>query len=174
MNDATYELLFDNAFGLTEGGDFKVAGVRAGKITTLDVDQKTQRAVIGFKVTETGGSGVREVVICCGYLGEQIEERDRDDLLLEVYAQLGEIYLVRTAYNGVEECLRRITDCLAIYQSIRAGMRSPSACNCADAAPLALTSSVHQVNHSVRSAGSVGRTTSRSERCDSLRNADMS
>ena len=46
-------------------------------------------------------------------LGEQIEEFDRDDLLLEVYAQLGEIYLVRTAYDGVEECLRRMTDCLA-------------------------------------------------------------
>ena len=28
--------------------------------------------------------------------------------MLEVYAQLGEIYLVRTAYDGVEECLRRI------------------------------------------------------------------
>ncbi|MDT5186108.1 MAG: hypothetical protein QOI29_4266 [Mycobacterium sp.] len=38
-------------------------------------------------------------------LGEQIEEFDRDDLLLEVYAQLGEIYLVRTAYDGVEVCL---------------------------------------------------------------------
>src|SRR6185503_20239753 len=54
-------------------------------------------------------------------LGEQIEEFDRDDLLLEVYAQLGEIYLVRTAYDGVEEALRRISDCLAIYQSIRSG-----------------------------------------------------
>ncbi|MFG1934233.1 hypothetical protein ACGFK1_26855 [Mycobacterium sp. NPDC048908] len=54
-------------------------------------------------------------------VGEQVEAADRDDLLLEVYAQLGEIYLVRTAYNGVEEALRRITDCLAVYQSIRAG-----------------------------------------------------
>jgi hypothetical protein len=54
-------------------------------------------------------------------IGEQIEEFDRDDLLLEVYAQLGEIYLVRTAYDGVEVCLQRMTDCLAIYQSIRAG-----------------------------------------------------
>ena len=31
----TYNLLFDNAFGLTEGGDFKVAGVRAGKTDDL-------------------------------------------------------------------------------------------------------------------------------------------
>jgi hypothetical protein len=60
-------------------------------------------------------------------LGEQIEEADRDDLMLEVYAQLGEIYLVRTAYNGVEECLRRMTDCLAVYQSIRAGTNPEAA-----------------------------------------------
>ncbi|HYZ66662.1 MAG TPA: hypothetical protein VE666_02470, partial [Mycobacterium sp.] len=54
-------------------------------------------------------------------LFDPIEAADRDDLMLEVYALLGEIYLVRTAYNGVEECLRRITDCLNIYQSIRTG-----------------------------------------------------
>jgi tetratricopeptide (TPR) repeat protein len=60
-------------------------------------------------------------------LGEQIEAADRDDLMLEVYAQLGEIYLVRTAYNGVEECLRRMTDCLAIYLSIRAGTNPEAA-----------------------------------------------
>ncbi len=53
-------------------------------------------------------------------LGEQIEELDRDDLLLEVYAQLGEIYLVRTAYDGVEMCLQRIADCMAIYQAVLA------------------------------------------------------
>jgi hypothetical protein len=51
----------------------------------------------------------------------RIEQEDRDDLLLEVYAQLGEIYLVRTAYNGVEEVLRRIRDCLAVYTAILAG-----------------------------------------------------
>jgi hypothetical protein len=60
-------------------------------------------------------------------LDEQIETADREDLLLEVYAQLGEIYLVRTAYNGVEECLRRITECLGIYQSIRAGTNPEAA-----------------------------------------------
>jgi tetratricopeptide (TPR) repeat protein len=60
-------------------------------------------------------------------LGERIEELDRDDLLLEVFAQLGEIYLVRTAYNGVEELLGRINGCLAIYQSIRAGANPEAA-----------------------------------------------
>ena len=47
--------------------------------------------------------------------------------MLEVFAQLGEIYLVRTAYDGVEECLRRIRDCLAVYQSIRAGTKPEAA-----------------------------------------------
>ena len=46
----------------------------------------------------------------------QIEEADRDDLMLEVFAQLGEIYLVRTAYDGVREGRPRIDGCLAIYR----------------------------------------------------------
>ena len=45
----------------------------------------------------------------------RIEEADRDALMLEVYAQLGEIYLVRTAYDGVTECLTRMRDCLGQY-----------------------------------------------------------
>ncbi|AQT80021.1 hypothetical protein B1R94_13210 [Mycolicibacterium litorale] len=44
-----------------------------------------------------------------------IEREDRDDLALEVFAQLGEIYLNRTAYDGTRECLARITDCLAQF-----------------------------------------------------------
>ena len=43
--------------------------------------------------------------------------------MLEVFAQLGEIYLVRTAYDGVTSAVRRIRDCLAIYHAIRAGSR---------------------------------------------------
>lgn len=60
-------------------------------------------------------------------LGEQLEDGDRDDLALEVFALLGEIYLVRTAYNGTEECIRRIDECLAIYRSIRAGANPEAA-----------------------------------------------
>ncbi len=52
-----------------------------------------------------------------------IEAADRDDWLLEVYAQLGEIYLVRTAYDGTEESVSRIRECLATYTAIRAGTR---------------------------------------------------
>jgi tetratricopeptide (TPR) repeat protein len=51
----------------------------------------------------------------------RIEQQDRDDLLLEVLAQLGEIYLARGADDGVRESIRRIRDCLAIYSGILAG-----------------------------------------------------
>jgi hypothetical protein len=60
-------------------------------------------------------------------VGSQIEEADRDDLMMEVLAQLGEIYLVRTAYDGVRESIRRIDECLAAYRSIRAGTNPEAA-----------------------------------------------
>jgi virulence factor Mce-like protein len=60
----TFKVEFDNAFGLIEGGDFKVAGVRAGKIKTLDVDKRTRRAVVGFEVTETGFGSLRTDARC--------------------------------------------------------------------------------------------------------------
>ncbi|MGV0814825.1 hypothetical protein ABQF34_22910 [Mycolicibacterium boenickei] len=53
----------------------------------------------------------------------RIEQADRDDYAFEVFAQLGEIFLVRTAYDGVVESISRIRDCLAIYLSIRSGQR---------------------------------------------------
>ena len=51
----------------------------------------------------------------------QIEHEDRDDLGLEAFAQLGEVYLARGANDGVRESIRRIRDCLAIYSGIAAG-----------------------------------------------------
>lgn len=51
----------------------------------------------------------------------QIEREDRDDLMLEVFAQLGEIYLARGTNDGVRESIRRIRDCLAVYSGIAAG-----------------------------------------------------
>lgn len=53
----------------------------------------------------------------------RVEEADRDDYALEVFAQLGEVYLVRTAYDGVVESISRIRDCLTIYLGIRSGQR---------------------------------------------------
>src|SRR5688572_10681816 len=60
----TYKVVLDNAFGLVEGADKKVAGVRAGTIKTLDVDEKTHKAVVGFEITQAGFGSLREDVEC--------------------------------------------------------------------------------------------------------------
>ncbi|WP_158018630.1 hypothetical protein [Mycobacterium basiliense] len=67
--------------------------------------------------------GARDLLIS---LVPHIERADRDDLLLEVFAQLGEVYLARGASDGVRECMRRIRDCLAIYSAILGG-KNPKA-----------------------------------------------
>ncbi|MED5815984.1 hypothetical protein VST63_26810 [Mycolicibacterium sp. 050232] len=53
----------------------------------------------------------------------RIEQADRDDYAFEVFAQLGELCLVRTAYDGVQESISRTRDTLAIYAAIRSGQR---------------------------------------------------
>jgi tetratricopeptide (TPR) repeat protein len=58
----------------------------------------------------------------------QIEQEDRDDLMLEVLAQLGEIYLARGANDGVHESIQRIDDCLAIYTENGADANAPMIC----------------------------------------------
>jgi virulence factor Mce-like protein len=61
----TYEIAFDNAFGLTEGGDFKIAGVRAGSTPSFRVvGQERPRAVVEAKVTEPGFADLREDAHC--------------------------------------------------------------------------------------------------------------
>jgi virulence factor Mce-like protein len=61
-----YELLFDNAFGLTEGGDFKVAGVRAGQTSKFKVRTVDDRplAVVEAEVTEPGLADLRRDARC--------------------------------------------------------------------------------------------------------------
>ena len=67
---------------------------------------------MAFAADETGA---RDLLLS---LIPRIEQEDSDDLMLEVLAQLGEIYLVRGAHDGVRESIRRINDCLAIYAHI--------------------------------------------------------
>jgi virulence factor Mce-like protein len=50
----TYKVELDNAFGLVQGADFKVAGVPAGTIKSIDLDQKSLHAVVIVKVTSAG------------------------------------------------------------------------------------------------------------------------
>ena len=54
-----FKILFSNSFGLAEGGDLKIAGVRAGKITGLDIDRKTHRALVKFEIKKTGFGSLR-------------------------------------------------------------------------------------------------------------------
>jgi virulence factor Mce-like protein len=59
-----YKVVLDNAFGIVEGADLKVAGVRAGTIKSLDVDKKTHKAIVGFEITQEGFGSLRKDVTC--------------------------------------------------------------------------------------------------------------
>ena len=72
---STYYAELDNAFGLVKGGDMKVAGVRAGKITDLILCTKTEKkclpaargtnlALVGFKITQNGFGSLRTDTTC--------------------------------------------------------------------------------------------------------------
>jgi virulence factor Mce-like protein len=50
----TYRIELDNAFGLVDGSELKVAGVPAGTIQSIDLDQKTLHAVVTVHVSEGG------------------------------------------------------------------------------------------------------------------------
>jgi len=59
-----YWVVFDNAFGLIEGGDVKVAGVRAGRVEAMELDRETFRARIGMRITEGGFDDLRTDAHC--------------------------------------------------------------------------------------------------------------
>jgi ABC-type transporter Mla subunit MlaD len=52
--NGTYRIDIDNAFGLVIGADFKVAGVPAGTIESINLDQKSLNAVVTVGVTRGG------------------------------------------------------------------------------------------------------------------------
>ena len=59
-----YWIELDNAFGLIEGGDLKVSGVRAGRVSELKLDRKTKRALVGIEITKTGFDSLRTDTFC--------------------------------------------------------------------------------------------------------------
>ncbi|OMC23967.1 hypothetical protein [Mycobacterium colombiense] len=77
-------------------------------------DELDKARRMAFAADETGA---RDLLLS---LIPRIEREDRDDLMLEALAQLGEIYLARGAYDGVRESVRRIRDCVAIYAGLPA------------------------------------------------------
>jgi phospholipid/cholesterol/gamma-HCH transport system substrate-binding protein len=61
----TYEVVFDNAFGLTDGGDLRIAGVRAGTIDNIRLTGGyPPKAVVDVKVREPGFGELREDATC--------------------------------------------------------------------------------------------------------------
>lgn len=60
----TYKIEFDNAFGLVPGADFKVAGVPAGTISSIGLDQRTLDAVVTVQVTQAGFGQFRSDAFC--------------------------------------------------------------------------------------------------------------
>jgi virulence factor Mce-like protein len=61
-----YTVEMDNAFGLIEGADVKVSGVRAGKIADMRLDEKSgkYRALIDIEITKQGFGDLRSDVFC--------------------------------------------------------------------------------------------------------------
>ena len=63
----TYKIMFDNAFGLTRGGDFRVGGVNAGQTTAFDVVKKKgepPKAVVTVEVSKPGFGDFRKDASC--------------------------------------------------------------------------------------------------------------
>ncbi len=69
--DGTYKIQLDNAFGLVQGADFKVAGVRAGTIQSIDLPQgcingqpTDCHALVTVQVTQPGFGQFRSDAFC--------------------------------------------------------------------------------------------------------------
>jgi ABC-type transporter Mla subunit MlaD len=63
----TYRIVFDNAFGLTEGGDFRVGGVKAGKTSSFDLKTTkghAPKAVVVAQITQPGFDDFRKDAHC--------------------------------------------------------------------------------------------------------------
>jgi virulence factor Mce-like protein len=60
----TYKIVFDNAFGVVKGADFKVGGVAVGSIADLDVNREDARALITVSVKDKGFGSLRSDAEC--------------------------------------------------------------------------------------------------------------
>ncbi len=66
-NGKTYKIIFDNAFGLVKGGDFRVGGVNAGQTTGFEVRKRKDeapKAEVTVEVTKPGFGDFRKDASC--------------------------------------------------------------------------------------------------------------
>jgi len=59
-----YTVVLDNAFGLTEDSDLRADGVNVGRVTDLDVERSTARALATVRIDEPSFAGFRRDVFC--------------------------------------------------------------------------------------------------------------
>jgi virulence factor Mce-like protein len=62
--NGTYKIEVDNAFGIVTGAEFKVAGVPAGTISAINLDQKTLHAVVTVTVNQGGFGTFHQDATC--------------------------------------------------------------------------------------------------------------
>src|SRR5215218_4174660 len=60
----TYTIELDNAFGIVNGADVKVAGVRAGRVAGMRVDRHSKRALVDIAIDKTGFGSLRTDAFC--------------------------------------------------------------------------------------------------------------
>jgi ABC-type transporter Mla subunit MlaD len=54
----------DNAFGMVEDGDVRVAGTNAGKVKKIELDERTMKALVEIELTESGFGSFRADAEC--------------------------------------------------------------------------------------------------------------
>jgi ABC-type transporter Mla subunit MlaD len=62
--DRRYVVELDNAFGMVEEGDVRVAGTNAGKIKKIELDERTKKALVEIELTESGFGSFRTDAEC--------------------------------------------------------------------------------------------------------------
>jgi phospholipid/cholesterol/gamma-HCH transport system substrate-binding protein len=62
--DPSYNIEFQNAFGLVNGATFKVDGIPAGTITSIDLDEQTLNAKVTVQVTTAGLGAFHQSATC--------------------------------------------------------------------------------------------------------------
>src|SRR3954469_12304250 len=63
-NRPHYTVELDNAFGIVNGADVKVAGVRAGHVTGMRVDPRTKHALVDIAIEKAGFGSLRTDAFC--------------------------------------------------------------------------------------------------------------
>jgi ABC-type transporter Mla subunit MlaD len=98
----SYEVVFDNAFGLVEGGDLKIGGVIAGKTKEFRLTESDpKRVIVTVEVTEPGFDSLRSDAECQvrqqSLIGEYFVDCDLGSPEAEELPDGGRVPVERTA-----------------------------------------------------------------------------